>query len=59
MTKQLLKRADVLEWTGLSPDQYRKMLDAKVLRPIKLKGYKIKWFRRLDVAEALQLETKP
>jgi predicted DNA-binding transcriptional regulator AlpA len=59
MTKQLLKRADVLEWTGLSPDQYRKMLDAKVLRPIKLKGYKIKWFRRRDVAEALQLEPTP
>ena len=58
MTKQLLKRADVLEWTGLSPDQYRKMLDAKVLRPIRLKGYKIKWFRRSDVAEALQLESK-
>jgi predicted DNA-binding transcriptional regulator AlpA len=58
MTKQLLKRADVLEWTGLSPDQYRKMLDAKVLRPIRLKGYKIKWFRRCDVAEALQLEPK-
>lgn len=56
MNKQLLKRADVLEWTGLSPDQYRKMVEAKVLKPIRLKGYKIKWFRRTDVATALQLE---
>lgn len=56
MNKQLLKRADVLEWTGLSPDQYRKMVEAKVLKPIPIKGYKIKWFRRTDIIKALQLE---
>jgi hypothetical protein len=56
MNKHLLKRADVLEWTGISPDQYRKMVEAKLLRPMRLKGYKKHIFRRADVAKALQLE---
>jgi predicted DNA-binding transcriptional regulator AlpA len=59
MTKQLLKRADVLEWTGLTPDQFYKMVDAKVLKPIRLRGYKIMWFKRSEVAQALQLDIKP
>lgn len=56
MKKQLLKRADVLEWTGLSVDQYRKMVEAGVLKPLRMKGFKKWWFRRVDVARALQLE---
>lgn len=56
MNKQLLKRADVLEWAGLSVMQYRKMLDNRVLKPVKIKGYKHAFFRRNDVAKALQLE---
>lgn len=56
MNKQLLKRADVLEWTGLTAAQFRKMVDMQVLRPIKLRGYKIMIFRRSDVIKALQME---
>ena len=59
MKKQILKRADVLEWTGISPDQYRKMVAARLLRPMRLKGYKQHVFRRIDVAKALQLEEIP
>ena len=56
MPTQLLKRADLLEWLEISPATYRKWLEAKLLRPIKLKGIKKKWFRRDDVVKALQLE---
>ena len=56
MTKQLLKRADLLEWLEISPATYRKWIEAKLLRPVKLKGIKKNWFRLTDVVKALQLE---
>jgi len=59
MTKQILKRADLLEWLEITPAAYRKWLACGLLRPIKLKGCTYKYFRRSDVVRALQLETKP
>lgn len=59
MNKKLLKRADVMEWVGLSVSQFRKLVDARVLKPIRLRGYKQNVFRRDDVAKALQLEPEP
>ena len=58
MNKQLLKRADVMEWVGLSVSQFLKLVDARVLKPIRLRGYKQNHFRRDDIVKALQLETK-
>ena len=57
MTKQILKRADLLEWLGITSRTYDKFVEAGILRPIKLKGIRTKWFRRSDVVKALQLET--
>jgi hypothetical protein len=56
MNKKLLKRADIMEWVGLSVSQFRKLVDARVLKPIRLRGYKQNVFRRGDVVKALQLE---
>jgi len=55
MRKQILKRNDVLEWTGLSEQQWRKI--KKLLKPVKIKGYKIDHWRATDIAKILHLET--
>lgn len=59
MTKQILKRADLLEWLEITPATYRKWLESGLLRPIKLKGCTYRYFKRADVVRALQLEIKP
>jgi hypothetical protein len=55
MRKQILKRNDVLEWTGLTEQQWRKI--KKLLKPVKIKGYKIDHWRATDIAKILHLET--
>jgi len=56
MNKQLLKRADILEWLEITPATYRKWLESGLLRPVKLRGISKKWFRRSDIVKTLQLE---
>jgi len=54
MTKKLLKTADVLEWTGISREQWKKI---KPLIPgVRLPGYKIMHWRRKDIAKTFNLE---
>lgn len=59
MTKQILKRADLLEWLEITPATYRKWLESGLLRPVKLKGCTYRYFKRTDVVRALQLEPRP
>lgn len=54
--KPILKRADVLEWLDITPATYRKWIEEGILRPMKIKGVRKKWFRRTDIVKILQLE---
>lgn len=54
--KPLLSRADLLVWMDITPAVYRKLVEAKILKPVRMRGLKKRWFRRTDVVKALQSE---
>jgi hypothetical protein len=59
MKKQILSRRDVMDLLGLDPGEvraYRKYVQAGLLKPLRLRGFKHRRFRRVDVLQAFGLE---
>ena len=54
--KLLLRRADVMRWLGLSPGEFRGLVENGVLKPVRFPGYRVSFFRRDEVARDLGLE---
>jgi hypothetical protein len=48
MTKKLLRRADVMDLLGISEGQFKKLLDAEQIKPIRLKRKSGRGWYRLD-----------
>jgi len=48
MTKKLLRRADVMDLLGISEGQFKKLLDAEQIKPIRLKKRTGRGWYRLD-----------
>lgn len=47
----LLRRRHVLEWTGISPHEFKELCSAGVLRPLPLKVGGKPYYRRKDVEQ--------
>ena len=55
----LVRRGDILNCgAGITKHMLRKVIESKVLKPIRLKGYKIFLFRRVDVVKVFGLESE-
>jgi hypothetical protein len=56
MTKKLLRRADVMDLLGISEGQFKKLLDAEQIKPIRLKKKSGRgWYRLDDVLDTFGL----